>query len=113
METITNDCRAWSPARDQSRQGGFNDVRHAKVPYVARIPDLKAAKIRVADYIDPAGAWQAYRLISFTALVAAGFALIIVLCWQLQVEQESEMGQKKSSHKHRLRKCRGMRQRIF
>jgi hypothetical protein len=44
METITNDCRAWSRARDQSRQGGFNDVRHAKVPYVAKIPDVGPQK---------------------------------------------------------------------
>ena len=48
----------------------------AKVPYVAKIPDVGAAKICAADYIDPAVAWQACRVIRFAPLAAVGFALV-------------------------------------
>jgi hypothetical protein len=48
----------------------------AKVPYVAKIPNVGAAKICAADYIDPAKAWQVCRVIRFAALAAVGFALV-------------------------------------
>ncbi|MDC1120751.1 hypothetical protein OAT72_02655 [Alphaproteobacteria bacterium] len=43
---------------------------------MAKILDVRAAKICRADYIDPAGAWQACRVIRFSALAAAGSALV-------------------------------------
>jgi hypothetical protein len=48
----------------------------AKIPDEAEIYDVRAVKICLSDYIDPAGAWQAYRVIRFAALAAAGFALV-------------------------------------
>ena len=74
---------------------------------MAKIPDVGAAKICAADYIDPAGAWQACRVIRFAALAAAGFARLIALCWQLQAEQESEMGQKQILTRTQIAKMSG------
>ncbi|MDC0476191.1 hypothetical protein OAN83_00125 [Alphaproteobacteria bacterium] len=37
---------------------------------------MEAAKICRADYIDPAKAWQACRVIRFAALAAAGFGKV-------------------------------------
>ena len=48
----------------------------AKINDVAKIPEVGAAKTCAADYIDPAGAWQACRVIRFAALAATGFALV-------------------------------------
>jgi hypothetical protein len=60
----------------------------AKVPDVATIPDVGAAKICPADYIDPVGAWQACRVIRFAALAAAGF--VLVNCIMLAVTSRTE-----------------------
>ena len=48
----------------------------AIIPDEAEIHDVRAVKICVADYIDPAGAWQVCRVIRFAALAAAGLALV-------------------------------------